>query len=90
MGVCRLRVVRRSSARYEPEAMTTSEDPHDEENCARARRLFCCRRRHRLSAQNREHQQMAAELRMLQEQTQQLAITLAAAEPGARRIGEGS
>jgi tol-pal system protein YbgF len=27
-------------------------------------------------AQNREHQQMAAELRMLQEQTQQLAITL--------------
>ena len=29
-------------------------------------------------AQNREHQQMAAELRMLQEQTQQLAITLAA------------
>jgi tol-pal system protein YbgF len=30
------------------------------------------------SAQNREHQQMSAELRMLQEQTQQLAITLAA------------
>lgn len=30
------------------------------------------------SAQNREHQQMAAELRILQEQTQQLAITLAA------------
>ena len=30
------------------------------------------------AAQNREHQQMAAELRMLQEQTQQLAITLAA------------
>ena len=29
-------------------------------------------------AQNREHQQMAAELRMLQEQTQQLTITLAA------------
>ena len=29
-------------------------------------------------AQNREHQQMAAELRMLQEQTQQLAITLTA------------
>jgi tol-pal system protein YbgF len=28
------------------------------------------------SAQNREHQQMAAELRMLQEQSQQLAITL--------------
>ena len=31
-----------------------------------------------VSGQNREHQQMAAELRMLQEQTQQLAITLAA------------
>jgi tol-pal system protein YbgF len=30
------------------------------------------------AAQNREHQQMAAEVRMLQEQTQQLAITLAA------------
>jgi tol-pal system protein YbgF len=30
------------------------------------------------AAQNREHQQMAAELRMLQEQSQQLAITLAA------------
>ena len=30
------------------------------------------------SAQNREHQQMTADLRMLQEQTQQLAITLAA------------
>lgn len=30
------------------------------------------------AAQNREHQQMAAELRMLQEQAQQLAITLAA------------
>jgi tol-pal system protein YbgF len=30
-----------------------------------------------LSAQNREHQQMAAELRMLQEQQQQLALTLA-------------
>jgi tol-pal system protein YbgF len=30
------------------------------------------------SAQNREHQQMAADARMLQEQTQQLAITLAA------------
>ena len=30
------------------------------------------------AAQNREHQQMAAELRMLQEQTQQLAISLAA------------
>ena len=29
------------------------------------------------AAQNREHQQMAAELRMLQEQSQQLAITLA-------------
>ena len=29
-------------------------------------------------AQNREHQQMAAELRMLQEQQQQLAVTLAA------------
>ena len=29
------------------------------------------------AAQNREHQQMAAELRMLQEQTQQLALTLA-------------
>lgn len=29
------------------------------------------------SAQNREHQQMSAELRMLQEQTQQLALTLA-------------
>jgi tol-pal system protein YbgF len=29
------------------------------------------------SAQNREHQQMAAELRMLQEQAQQLAITIA-------------
>ena len=29
-------------------------------------------------AQNREHQQMAAELRILQEQTQQLAVTLAA------------
>jgi len=29
-------------------------------------------------AQNREHQQMAADVRMLQEQTQQLAITLAA------------
>jgi tol-pal system protein YbgF len=31
-----------------------------------------------VSAQNREHLQMAAELRMLQEQSQQLAITLAA------------
>ena len=31
-----------------------------------------------LGAQNREHQQMAADFRMLQEQTQQLAITLAA------------
>jgi tol-pal system protein YbgF len=31
-----------------------------------------------VSAQNREHQQMAADVRMLQEQTQQLAITLAA------------
>ena len=31
-----------------------------------------------VSAQNREHQQMAAELRMLQEQSQQLAITLSA------------
>ena len=30
-------------------------------------------------AQNREHQQMTADVRMLQEQTQQLAITLAAA-----------
>jgi tol-pal system protein YbgF len=30
------------------------------------------------AAQNREHQQMAADVRMLQEQTQQLAITLAA------------
>jgi len=30
-----------------------------------------------LAAQNREHQQMAAELRMLQEQQQQLALTLA-------------
>lgn len=30
------------------------------------------------AAQNREHQQMAAELRMLQEQAQQLAITIAA------------
>lgn len=30
-----------------------------------------------LAAQNREHQQMAAELRMLQEQQQQLAVTLA-------------
>jgi tol-pal system protein YbgF len=30
-----------------------------------------------VSAQNREHQQMAAELRMLQEQNQQLALTLA-------------
>jgi tol-pal system protein YbgF len=30
------------------------------------------------AAQNREHQQMAADARMLQEQTQQLAITLAA------------
>ncbi len=30
------------------------------------------------AAQNREHQQMAAELRMLQEQAQQLALTLAA------------
>jgi tol-pal system protein YbgF len=30
------------------------------------------------SAQNREHQQMTADVRMLQEQTQQLAITLAA------------
>ena len=29
------------------------------------------------TAQNREHQQMSAELRMLQEQTQQLALTLA-------------
>jgi len=29
------------------------------------------------SAQNREHQQMSAEMRMLQEQTQQLALTLA-------------
>jgi tol-pal system protein YbgF len=29
------------------------------------------------AAQNREHQQMSAELRMLQEQTQQLALTLA-------------
>src|SRR5918996_6150171 len=29
-------------------------------------------------AQNREHQQMTADVRMLQEQTQQLAITLAA------------
>jgi tol-pal system protein YbgF len=29
------------------------------------------------AAQNREHQQMSAEMRMLQEQTQQLAITLA-------------
>lgn len=31
-----------------------------------------------VSAQNREHQQMAADVRMLQEQAQQLAITLAA------------
>ena len=31
-----------------------------------------------VSGQNREHQQMAAELRMLQEQSQQLALTLAA------------
>src|SRR5688572_6818164 len=31
-----------------------------------------------VSAQNREHQQMTADVRMLQEQTQQLAITLAA------------
>ena len=30
-----------------------------------------------VAAQNREHQQMTAELRMLQEQTQQLALTLA-------------
>jgi tol-pal system protein YbgF len=30
-----------------------------------------------VAAQNREHQQMSAELRMLQEQTQQLALTLA-------------
>jgi tol-pal system protein YbgF len=30
-----------------------------------------------IAAQNREHQQMAAELRMLQEQQQQLAVTLA-------------
>ncbi len=30
------------------------------------------------AAQNREHQQIAADIRMLQEQTQQLAITLAA------------
>ena len=30
------------------------------------------------TAQNREHQQMTADVRMLQEQTQQLAITLAA------------
>src|SRR5688572_20465720 len=30
------------------------------------------------AAQNREHQQMTADVRMLQEQTQQLAITLAA------------
>ena len=29
------------------------------------------------AAQNREHQQMSAELRMLQEQTQQLGLTLA-------------
>ena len=29
------------------------------------------------TAQNREHQQMSAEMRMLQEQTQQLALTLA-------------
>ena len=29
------------------------------------------------AGQNREHQQMSAELRMLQEQTQQLALTLA-------------
>ena len=32
----------------------------------------------RAEAQNREHQQLAAEVRMLQEQTQQLALTLAA------------
>jgi tol-pal system protein YbgF len=32
----------------------------------------------RATAQNREHQQMTADVRMLQEQTQQLAITLAA------------
>jgi tol-pal system protein YbgF len=33
---------------------------------------------HPAAAQNREHQQMTADVRMLQEQTQQLAITLAA------------
>ena len=32
----------------------------------------------RVAAQNREHQQLAADMRMLQEQTQQLAITLSA------------
>ena len=36
-------------------------------------------------AQNREHQQMSAELRMLQEQTQQLALTLAQMARPSRR-----
>ena len=47
------------------------------------RRARCCSRLlllagARLVAQNREHQQMTADVRMLQEQAQQLAITIAA------------
>ena len=41
---------------------------------------------HAALAQNREHQQMTADVRMLQEQTQQLALTLAAGWPLARSI----
>ena len=40
------------------------------------------------AAQNREHQQMAAEVRMLQEQTQQLAQALAQTLKGLSEVGE--
>ena len=41
-----------------------------------------------LIAQNREHQQMAADARMLQEQTQQLAITLATLQQTLQTLAE--
>jgi tol-pal system protein YbgF len=47
-------------------------------SCALAVLLACASAPPPAAAQNREHQQMAADVRMLQEQTQQLAITLAA------------
>ena len=49
--------------------------------------LFCAVMASPVAGQNREHQQLAAEARMLQEQTQQLAIAMAALSESLKAIG---